>query len=62
MALEQHENTAEQLTKGKMVGDDNSRVMKTRSSRFSGEPNKIFHIEGQNDSPLACGECEVLDI
>lgn len=62
MALEQHENAAEQLTEGKMVGDDNSRVMKTRSSRLSGEPNKIFHIEGQNDSPLACGKRKLLDI
>ena len=62
LMLNQHENTSEQHTEGEMVGNDDSGVMPIGIDQFFSQAKKIFHIEGQHDSPLPCGKRELLDV
>ncbi len=45
-----------------MVRDDDPAVMLARCREFSGKPDKVFHVEGQNRASLSRGKRQLIAI
>lgn len=56
MTLKEHEYTSKQFAEGKVIRHNNSAVVLTGGSIGLGKQDKVFHIEGQENSVLLRGK------
>lgn len=60
--MKQRENTPEQFTKWEMIGDDDATVTPSGVGVLMGQPHEVFHVEGQDGTPLVGRERQLLAV
>lgn len=62
MPLKEEKDTSQQFTKGQLVRDDDASMGMCGFGPFSGQHDKMFHVERQNDTALCSGKTELFSI